>query len=563
MMDSKTKKKGYILFSLVGILAALFTMACNELAEKGNIIWNFQWILRWSICGIVLGGILGGTLFFLCLLWKDKVVGNRKLPACLTSECKVGKTFGLSFAVLVGCWFPAWLAYYPGICSYDIPAQMVQILTGQYNTHHPLAHTLLLETFYELGQKLGNENLGIGLGTLLQLLFLAGSLAGMVAILAKRRCKRWQVIITTFYFAVLPINAYMSITTTKDVVFSIFVIWFFVVLYGYLGEQVKQSVLRRVLYVFVLVGVVLFRNNGRYALAVLFGSLTIVVLVKLMKRIKLQKWKVLFVDTFIGLCLGCLLAVGIEKCLNAQPADKREMLSIPIQQLARTMVYHGGYEVLPEDDNSMDMQDKVLLQEFFLYECYKEYRPEISDPVKRYTNTYVVRYRTAEFLKTYLNLFTKYPGDFVNATIAINAGWVSPMDNTHATINQYEVKAGLGYIQTNWSQELEGTNLYRDSKFPWLLQKMEQFASDNTYLNIPIVRFFVAPGMYLWCYMLMAIWLYLHKKYKDLLPFAWIAGYYGTLILGPAVQLRYLYPLMIALPFFWMYVRKNTSENAV
>jgi hypothetical protein len=76
-----------------------------------------------------------------------------------------------------------------------------------------------------------------------------------------------------------------------------------------------------------------------------------------------------------------------------------------------------------------------------------------------------------------------------------------------------------------------------------------------------VVRFLVAPGIYLWCYFFMAIWLLLQKKYRDLLPFTWILGYYGTLILGPTVQLRYLYPLMVALPFFLLYVGKCTEKN--
>jgi len=46
-----------------------------------------------------------------------------------------------------------------------------------------------------------------------------------------------------------------------------------------------------------------------------------------------------------------------------------------------------------------------------------------------------------------------------------------------------------------------------------------------------------------------------------LLPFTWILGYFGTLILGPTVQLRYLYPLMVVLPFMLLYVGKRTAKG--
>lgn len=561
MMDSKTKKKGYIWFSLMGILATLFTYACNKLTTEGNLIWNFSWVLKWVMLSVALGTILGGGLFFLCNFWREKISKASKLPAYFLTSCNAGKTFWISWGVLVLCWFPAWLAYYPAICSYDIPAQMGQVLTGEYNTHHPLAHTLLLQFFYSVGKGIGNVNLGIGFYALMQLLVLAASMAGIIAIMAKWKAKRLQIILLTLYCALLPVNAYMSITTTKDVLFTVFVVWFFTGIYIYINQEDKIKLSLRIPYFLSIVGVILFRNNGKYALAVTWGVLGIVLVWALVKKQSLRKWCTLFIDTTLGLLIGCLLAGALAKGLQAQPGDKREMLSMPIQQLARTMVYHGGVGVKAEDDNTMEQQYKDLLKEFFLYEGYKNYRPEISDPVKKFTNTSVVRYRTGDFVKTYLGLFAKYPGDYVNAALAVNAGWFSLTDKSHATINQYDFREGLGYIQTNWSREIERTNLARTSKWPWLLEKLETFATENAYMKIPVVRFLVAPGIYLWSYLFIAMWLLLHKKYRDLLPFTWILGYFGTLILGPTVQMRYLYPLMIALPFFLLYVGKRTANS--
>ena len=561
MMDSKTKKKGYIWFSLTGILAMLFTYACNQLSAEGNIVWNFSWIVKWMLLSIVLGTPLGGGLFFVCSFWREKISNHSKIPAYFTAPCSAGKTFWLSFGVLVLCWFPAWLAYYPAICCYDIPAQMLQVLTGEYNTHHPLAHTLLLQFFYSVGKGLGNENAGISLYALTQLLVLAATMSGIIAIMAKWKAKRWQLVGLTFYSALLPVNAYMSISTTKDVLFTVFVMWFFVGIYAYLSSENKFPVSLRIPYILAVGGVVLFRNNGKYALAATVGVLGVIFLWAFVKKQSLRKWCTLFADTVIGLVLGCLLAGALAKSLQAQPGDKREMLSMPIQQLARTMVYHGGVSVMPEDDNTLEPQYKEIINEFFLYEGYKNYRPEISDPVKKITNTSVVRYRAGDFAKTYLGLLAKYPGDYVNAALAVNAGWFSLTDESHATINQYEFKEGLGYIQTNWSREIERTKLSRESKWPWLLEKMENFATENAYMKIPVVRFLVAPGIYLWCYLFTAVWLLLHKKFRDLVPFTWVLGYFGTLILGPTVQMRYLYPLMVTLPFLLLYTGKGTAKS--
>ena len=205
---------------------------------------------------------------------------------------------------------------------------------------------------------------------------------------------------------------------------------------------------------------------------------------------------------------------------------------------------------MPEDDDTMSAGDKALINDFILNEAWREYRPDIADPVKRNTNTYVARYRIKEFISTYVGLFLQYPGDYVNAMLATNAGYLSPGDTSHAVINENGRDSGLGYIQTRWVEnELNPAGIYKDSKWEWLHEKLEIFADSNSYLQIPILKYLMVPGSYLWFYLILAAWLLVNRRYRQLLPFSLVLGYYLTLFLGPTVQLRYLYPLMIALPF--------------
>ena len=153
-----------------------------------------------------------------------------------------------------------------------------------------------------------------------------------------------------------------------------------------------------------------------------------------------------------------------------------------------------------------------------------------------------------DFFETYLRLFADHPGDYVNAVLAVNAGYLSPFDESHAHINEHEGEVGLGYIQTRW-EDPDAFGLTRESKWPWLLKKMEIFADGNQYLNLPVLKYLLVPGTYLWLSLMIAAWVFLHKKYRLLLPFALILGYYLTLFLGPTVQLRYIYPVMTVLPY--------------
>ena len=558
-MTVKLKKKGCIWFSVIGVLFYFFSLACKELEQNGNIIWDAKWTVGLLAKSILLG-VATGCILSLVLLKLEEVIQRRTVQEkWWNRKCSPKKTFLLVWGILFLCWLPAWLAYYPGICSYDITIQMGQIAGGSYNTHHPLAHTLLFGAFWNLGKLLGNVNIGVGLYSLLQMAVLAVAFATVSSLFAKWDANRLTLILLTVYEAFLPVNWYLGITATKDVLFSVFVLLSFFFLYAILRQENGKDTKWHISFILVNIGVILFRNNGLYALAVLWVVLGMMVFFTRKQKIKV--YKKLLLDTTLALCVGFLLVTALAKVTNAQEGDKREMLSMPIQQLARTMIYHGGVDVLPEDDNTIDEVDKALIRDLFMEDGYQYYRVDISDPVKKRTNTSVVRYRPVEFAKTYLSLLVAYPGDYINATLGTNAGFLYPGDKTHAVINVNGRDVGLGYIQTRWvDAELNPNGIVKDSKWSGLRNALETFADQNTYLKVPVLCYLIAPGAYLWCYLLLATWLFIHKKYKEMLPLAFVLGYFLTLFLGPTVQLRYLYPLMIALPYLLVYACVNKKD---
>ena len=381
------------------------------------------------------------------------------------------------------------------------------------------------------------------------MVFLAAAFAYGISVLHKFQVKSGWIIAVLVYCMIYPFHWYMSISTIKDTIFSAFFLLQAVSLGVLLLQGETLSPLNRhaALFIVSTVGMILYRNNGKYAMLVLIVFL----LLTLWRGKKNRKlWGKLLMYTFTGFLLGNIMVFAVYKLTDARQGDKREMLSMPIQQLARCMIYHGGVGVLAEDDNTMSGEDKALINDFLLDESYREYRPEISDPVKRHTNTYVARYRTGEFISTYLGLLADYPGDFINAALATNAGFLSPSDVTHATINVNGRDTGLGYVQTRWvDAELNPQGIYKDSQWEELREKLEKWADDNAYLKIPVLKYLFVPGSFLWLYLLLAGVLSVNKKYRMLLPLTLILGYYATLLLGPTVQLRYLYPVMIVLPF--------------
>lgn len=581
MQDKKISFRiAYGLFALVGFLFGFCFFTGKDLAETGNIVWTGGYTAKTLLLSLVVGLVVAGVFCFflysswwkskssslqqvIAAWWQDRSAGMAKAVGTQSEKLEAnkwiarvkglssGKVFLLSLVLIVLSWLPYYLAYYPGICAYDTTIQVGQIVGGAYNDHHPIAHTLLLQGAMELGSGLfGDVNTGIGILVLVQLVVLAASMAFGIALLHRKGVKViWQVLVL-LYCMFFKFHGYMSVSTIKDTWFSGFFLLMICSFYGILQAEewkLEKPWKMHLVWGVSVVGSILFRNNGKYAFLVLLAFLVLIVLFA--KRTKKQMAKLL-VEAVALFLVGNILMSSLFSVTHAEQGDRREMLSMPIQQLARCMLYHGGVGALAEDDATMTEDEKALINDFLLDQGYLEYRPEISDPVKSHTNTYVVRYRAKDFLTTYLQLLGRYPGEFINAALAVNAGFLYTEDVSHATINVNGVDKGLGYVQTRWVEgELNPRGIYKDSKWESLHVKLEEWADENAYLDIPVLRYLYMPGIYIWAYLLLAVYLVVNKRFRQCIPFSLILGYYITLLLGPTVQMRYIYPMMIVIPF--------------
>ena len=574
------RRRGGVLLCVLGCLFVFFVKTEKDLAAAGNILWTAGYVGSTLLWTVLLGCLLGviGTFVVYRAAERPAPEGAGKdntgkdntgkgdavfgRSAAWIQRCSGAQVFFGSLLLLCLAWLPVYLAYYPGICAYDAPVQTGQIVEHYYFDHHPIVHTLLLQGMLWLGTQLsGSMNAGMALYTALQMLLLAGSMSYGVLVLHRRQVAAgWQIVMLLLGMF-FPFHWYMSVSMTKDTVFSAFLLLQLISLTDLLLEDRREwrPGVRDLLFFIGTVGMILFRNNGKYAMMVLLAFLFLAVCFG--KRAR-KLWGRLFAVSAVAFGVGLFVLSAVFNITHAEQGDRREMLSMPIQQMSRCMIYHGGVGVLPEDDGTMTEQDKALIHDFILDEAYREYDPGIADPVKRHTNTYVVRYRSGEFIKTYLHLLSVYPGDMINAALAVDAGFLSPFDTTHATVNQTGEKEGLGYVQTRWDEGvLNERGIYKDSKFPWMYERLENWAENNGYLRIPLLKYIFVPGSYLWLYLGLAAVLFITDRKRFCLPLVIVGGYYGTMLLGPTVQMRYVYPVMLALPYLLGLLCKTTNSD--
>lgn len=118
-------------------------------------------------------------------------------------------------------------------------------------------------------------NAGMALYTALQMLLLAGSMSYGVLVLHRRQVAAgWQLVMLLLGMF-FPFHWYMSVSMTKDTVFSAFLLLQLISLTELLLEDRREwrPGVRDLLFFIGTVGMILFRNNGKYAMIVLLAFL--------------------------------------------------------------------------------------------------------------------------------------------------------------------------------------------------------------------------------------------------------------------------------------------------
>lgn len=448
-------------------------------------------------------------------------------------------------AVVFLCWLPVFLAYYPSVFAYDAEGQLYQVIAHDYNTHHPLLHTLFLGAFFRLGgQALGSYSAGMAVHSIVQMLLMALVFGYTLTYLYRKGVSVYLRIVLLVFYALLPTNSILALSTTKDVLFSALVLLYTMVMYRmcvdgmanahtYHTDSIKKD---WAAYVIISVLLLLFRNNAVYAyvLSVPFIYLGLrrskdAETVSLRRRYLIASVGALFI--FVA---G---SSALKAALGAQSGSPREMLSVPLQQMART-------RVKAEETLSPEMQqelDKYIPSEW----VFAAYNPYLADPVK---NRAVIHDDPTGLIKTWLKLGTDYPQIYIDAFLDNSIGYWFLEDRTHAQVYGIGTESGFGYLSTDNRVMPAGCEIVEHSYLPGLRTAMERIVSDNVYQNIPIVRVIFTPAFYWWLlcmYMAAAIY---GRKYRLLLPVVFLVIYYLTLLLSPTVLIRYMYPFVVTVP---------------
>lgn len=427
------------------------------------------------------------------------------------------RTFILYFFAIFVLWLVVFLAYYPGLFNYDVFMQIPQNI-GSYSTHHPLLHTIMLQFFYYLFGD--NHNSGLVIYTLIQMAALAFSFSYEIFALRKLNTNKKFRVACIIWISITPIFSLLSISMTKDILFTAFFIVFVVNLCLIsFEEKYLDSNGFLVLTGLSVVFVALFRNNGLYI--VLITSMFLII--KYRKKVKLCLF-LLFSILIIFFINNLLVYV-----LSASNDTINEMLSIPYQQISRTYLY---------EQNSISNDDKEIIKK--LIPTIKRYNPFKADEVKDFGRA---SYSINDFIGVYIKYLIKFPNRYLEAFLYNTMGYWYIGDDSSSSIYGEGLENRQGYLPTDTKK---GFGVTHTSYFPALEQLYESLFSDNKYKEIPILSIVFNISLYLWILIFCITKILINKKL--LIPVLPIMLLIFTLFLGPCVLVRYAFPYISVLP---------------
>lgn len=459
------------------------------------------------------------------------------------------------------CWIPVFLAYYPSVFAYDAEGQLYQVIAGDYSTHHPLLHTLFLGAFFRLGGNIFDSySAGMALHSVVQMLLMAGTFSYTLTYLYRKRTSVYLRMILLVFYGLFPVNSVLALSTTKDVLFSALVLLYTLCLYRILNEakggkraqkqkSTKDSLAQgsgrglMVMFLAVTVLMLLMRNNAVYAL---IGSVPFVCVGLRKNRDLCQKFLLL---SLMGLCLFVAGNAGLKAVTHAGNGSPREMLSVPLQQMARTRV---------KEEETLSPQMRQELDAYLSSDwVFAAYNPHLADPVKQRA---VIHDNPAGFLRTWVKLGVEHPRTYIDAFLDNSIGYWFLEDRTHAQIYGIGTESGFGYLSTDNRTMPAGCEIVEHSYLPRFRAFMEQIVSENAYQKLPVIRVIFAPAFYWWLLCLYIAVAVYRRQYRLVLPVVFPVIYYLTLLLSPTVLIRYMYPFVVTVPAVCCCLYKDTDQ---
>lgn len=460
---------------------------------------------------------------FLVLLgafeWLIPHLRAKRMEECTKKPfCTLG-----AMALIFLSYVPMLLIEYPGSFAYDTKAQTMQIASGQYDAFQSIFHTLLIRlclSGYGVFQSF--ERCAV-LYSLIQMTLVSACFALICASLS-RSCSRRAARLAVVFFCLFPYHMVFASNCTKDVLFSAS----FALMVTLAFERLRTGRLSRFhMALFVLGGTLscLLRNNMIYAAIAWLVFLTA----------GGRTGRKLLVAA-VGVIV---LSIGASEMLialtHAGRGNLREMLSVPAQQLARV------YRDAPQTFTAKDKED---LDWLIQNNAYVHYDPTLADFVKNNINTEGFQRDTARALRLWVAVGLRQPGLYMDAFLNTALPFLYPYGTYQGTARYIET----GMPDNGLTSPFGQPDLVQPRRFAAIRDFLDEHIFGNGADDIPVLRWVFNAGLVIWLMLLCVLYAMYRGDWAHVSMLMLPVLLWGTYLLGPVMQGRYLYPFVCILP---------------
>lgn len=523
------KNKDLILISLFLSLLLVFGSLCLELIDSRNVSVFNQLLTMKSIITFIgnFGFIYTILTFLMPKLLKLSITTEKQ------KKLRSKKVFLISLIILIICWLPYFLSFFPATIS---PDGMGIFYKSQSHLvmmdNHTFAYAIFLRVCCIIGEFLFNSTDGVlATCTFIQLFLMATIFASLITFLYKKNINKKVIIGVMIYFAINPLFGYYSVVMWKDILFSCFVVLLTISCYNMIEHRNKLTKKDYISFILSSFLVIFFRNNAIYMYFIL-AIITFIFFRKYYKQ---------FILIFI-LIIGTYFVVKgpVFDYFNIYKSGSAEYLAMPMQQIGR-MVYKGVDLTKKEEKMISKVLDVDIMKD--------AYNPRWSDGIK-FNKDFNIRpfnENKGDYLKLWLELVVKYP------KVALEAYSISTLGYWYPNIVDRAYENSI--VENNYGIKMK-------PKAPQTIQKYVAFMGRR---DIPVVSLLVSIGLMMWLVFLSIYIIIKNKKYNYLYIYVPVIGTWLTLLIASPVynEVRYIYSLFTTLPLLLLcpYMIKDKNNK--
>lgn len=403
-----------------------------------------------------------------------------------------GISWKKSFFIIVLGWVIYLLPFLPGNVAGDGNFQLIEYFGHAAMTnHHPFLSTMLEGGILNLGKHILNDNFGLFLYVIIQLLICCLIYSYCIFKVSTLGINKKIGIYFSIFIGFAPYWSFVSETLHKD---GLFIAFFALFITSLVMMSVNLFIRKRLIkkqLILLTVSALLvcfWRNDGIYMVIP-----SIICLIFVNKR---KYWKTFTCSLLVLLSVYVGFNKVLLPALDVAPTEKREMLSLPVQQTSRYIKYYP---------NEITKNQRQVLKETFnnSTKLGKLYNPNNADPTKFNLKD---QFNVKKYINIWIEMGLRHPLVYLAATF----------EGTNAYYTPWLLAQNFTWCGaiSDWSKPN-----FLDLHYITPKRLRSSFIGFvNGIASLPFINMFLNDSLAIWLGILMAAFMWRKFGFKYLIP---------------------------------------------